>query len=123
MSIGSYLEPLILDAVFNNVSLAVTATYVKLHTGDPGEAGTANAAGETTRKAASWTSASGGSLSSDTTLTWSTVSTTELVSHISVWDASTSGNHLWNGPLVAAYQLNSGDTFVIPSGAITVAIT
>jgi hypothetical protein len=50
VSISNYAENAILDALFNNTSLAVAARYVKLHTGDPGEAGTANAAGETTRK-------------------------------------------------------------------------
>ena len=40
MTISDYLEPKILDAVFNNTSLAVAAVYVKLHLADPGEAGT-----------------------------------------------------------------------------------
>jgi hypothetical protein len=37
-----------------------------------------------------------------------------------VYDASTAGNHLWNGPLDLPYHINAGDTFVLPSG-VTVA--
>jgi hypothetical protein len=118
LTIGDYLETRILDAVFNNTSLAIAATYVKLHVGDPGETGTANPAGNTTRQAASWAAASGGTCATDAALTWTSVSTTEVYTHISVWDASTAGNHLWNGPLDVPYQVNAGDTFTMPIGVV-----
>ena len=60
MSYSNYLENAINDAVCNNTSLAVATVYVKLHIGDPGEAGTSNAAGETTRKAASFGASASG---------------------------------------------------------------
>ena len=53
MSISNFAESTIMDALFNNTSAAalqLTNRYVKLHTADPGEAGTTAAAGETTRK-------------------------------------------------------------------------
>lgn len=118
MSIGDYLEPRILDAVFNNTSLAIASTFIKLHTGDPGETGTANAAGETTRKAASWAAASGGTIATDTTLTWTSVSTIETYTYISVWDNVSAGNHLWNGALDVPYAVATGDSFVLPSGLV-----
>jgi hypothetical protein len=118
MTIGNYLETRILDAVFNNTSLAIAATWVKLHIGDPGEAGTANPAANTTRQSASWAAASAGTVATDAALTWASVSTTEVYSHISVWDASTGGNHLWNGPLDIPYQVSAGDTFTLPSGVV-----
>jgi hypothetical protein len=118
VTISDYLETRILDAVFNNASLAIAATYVQLHVGDPGEAGTANVAGNTTRQAASWATASAGTCATDAALTWTSVSTTEIYSHISVWDAATAGNHLWNGPLDVPYPINAGDTFTIPSGTV-----
>jgi hypothetical protein len=118
VSIGDYLETKILDAVFRNVSLAVAANYVKLHIGDPGEAGASNAAGNTTRQVASWAAASAGSIATNATLTWTSVSTTEVYSWVSVWDASTAGNHLWNGPLDAPYAVTAGDTFTIASGTM-----
>jgi hypothetical protein len=119
VTIGDYLEARILDAVFNNTSLAITATYVKLHIGDPGEAGTANPAANTTRQAASWAPASGGTIATDAALTWASVPAAETYTHVSVWDASTAGNHLWNGPLTVPYYVNVGDTFTIPSGVLT----
>jgi hypothetical protein len=119
VTIGNYLEARILDAVFNNTSLAVAATYVKLHVGDPGEAGTANPAANTTRQAASWAAASGGTIATDAALTWASVPAAETYTHVSVWDASTAGNHLWNGPLTVPYIVNATDTFTIPSGVLT----
>jgi hypothetical protein len=117
MTISDYAENRVLDAIFNNTSLAITNTYAKLHIGDPGETGTANAAAETTRKLASFTAAASGSVATDTDLTWSPVAATEVYSHISFWDASTSGYHLWNGPLTASFSVNAGDTFVIAAGS------
>jgi hypothetical protein len=43
-----------LDAFARNVSYANAAVWVKLHLGDPGAAGTTNAAAETTRKQATF---------------------------------------------------------------------
>jgi hypothetical protein len=118
MSIGNYLETKVLDAVFRNVSLAVAANYVKLHIGDPGENGTANAAGNTSRQAATWAAASGGTIATNATITWTSVSTGETYTHISIWDAATAGNHLWNGPLTAPYIVNAGDNFSLTSGTV-----
>jgi hypothetical protein len=119
VSYSDYLEDKINDAVCNNTALQVAQPYVKLHTGDPGENGTANAAGETTRKAASFANSSGGTATSDADLTWTSVSTAETITHISLWDASTAGNCLGSGALTASKTVAVGDTFVIPSGSLT----
>jgi hypothetical protein len=113
------LENAINDAVCNNTALQVAQSYVKLHTGDPGENGTANAAGETTRKAASFGASSAGTATSDADLTWTSYSTAETVSHVSMWDNLTAGNCLGSGALTASKTLAIGDTFVIPSGSLT----
>lgn len=122
MTISDYLEPKILDAVLNHTALDVTSVFVKLLTGDPGEAGTSNAATETTRKSASFAAASGGSCVTDADLTWSSVAGSETISHVSLWDASTAGNNLWNGPLGVAKAVVAGDTFQILSGQLTVSV-
>lgn len=122
MSISNYAEDKILDAVGNNVSFAVASVYVKLHTGDPGEAGTNNAAGETTRKLASFSAASGGSMVTDADLAWTSVSTAETYSHISLWDASSGGNCLWVGALTASKTVAVGDNFTIPAGSLTLSL-
>lgn len=122
MSVSDYAENKILDATLRNVSFAVAAVYVKLHIGDPGEAGTANAAGNTTRQAATFAAASGGVATSNADITWTNVSTTETYSYASLWDASTAGNCLWTGPLSAAKAVILGDTFSILSGNLTVTL-
>lgn len=122
MSISNYAENAILDAIGNNTSLAVAQCYTKLHTGDPGETGTSNAAGETTRKSTSFAAASGGSMATDADLTWTSVSTAETISHVSIWDASSNGNCLWTGALTASKTVAVGDTFQISSGSLTLSV-
>ena len=116
MSISNYAENKILDHVTGEASWTMpTTVYVKLHTGDPGETATSNAATETTRKAASWSAASSGSIATDATIEWTNVSTTETYTHWSLWDASTAGNALWTGALSASAAVTAGDTFQITS--------
>lgn len=118
MSISNYAENALLDTL-GNTSFAVATAYVKLHTGDPGEDCTANAATEATRKAVSWSAASGGSKASSATLTWTNVAATETYTHFSLWDASSAGNALWYGALSASAAVTAGDTFEITSLTLT----
>ena len=118
MSISNYGENALLDTL-GGTSFSVANTYLKLHTGDPGEDGTANAATEATRQAVTFGSASGGSLVSSATVTWTNVAATETVSHWSMWDASTGGNCLWYGALSGSASLQAGDTFQITSLTLT----
>lgn len=122
MTISNYAELKLLDALFNNTAFAVTQPYVKLHTGDPGEDCTANAAGETTRKALSCAAAASGQCVSDADLTWTNVSTSETITHLSVWDASSGGNALWSGALTVSKSVTAGDTFSVSAGFLTAAL-
>lgn len=122
MSISNYLEVELLDAVFNNDSFAVAAVYVKLHTGDPGEAGTSNAATETDRVQATFGAAASGAVANDADIEWTNVAANETISHISLWDNSTAGNCLWTGALTASKTLNAGDNFTIPTGDLDVTL-
>ena len=63
MSIANYLEDKLLHTL-RAQSFSVAGTYIKLHTGDPGENCTGNAAAVTTRVAVTWNASSGGSISS-----------------------------------------------------------
>ena len=118
MSITNYAENKLLDTL-RNQSFAVTTAYVKLHTGDPGEDATNNAATETTRKAVTWSAASGGSLASSATLEWTNVAATETYSHWSLWDNASAGNPLWKGALSSSAAVTAGDTFQITSLTLT----
>ena len=120
--ISSYLADQWLDALGNNDTFAVAAVYVKLHVGDPGAAGTANAATETTRKEASFSAASSGTLTSDAALTWTNIAGSQDATHFTAWDNISAGNFLFSGTITAnAYT--AGDTLTIASGSLTVSLT
>lgn len=122
MSITNYAEAKILDAVYNNISFAVAATYVKLHIGNPGEDATGSPAAHTTRVAASWGAAVGGLLTNDAPVLFTSMAANETISHISIWDAAAAGNPLWYGALSVARAVILGDSFNFASGAITVTL-
>lgn len=120
--LSSYLANSFLDALGNNTSFAVASVYVKLHVGDPGANGTANAATETTRKAASFGAASGGALTSDADITWTNIAGSEDATFFTAWDNATTGNFLFSGSITGnAYT--AGDTYVIPSGSLSASLT
>lgn len=120
--ISDYLANQWLDALGNNDTFAVAAVYVKLHVGDPGAAGTSNPATETTRKEASFSAASSGTLTSDSALTWTNIAGSQDATHFTAWDNVSAGNFLFSGTITAnAYT--AGDTFTIASGSLTVSLT
>lgn len=96
--------------------------WVKLHVGDPGSAGTSNAATETDRIQATFgTNASGGAISNTAALTWTSVAGTEDYTHFSAWDASTAGTFLFSGT-VTANAVTTNDDFTIPIGDLDVSL-
>lgn len=119
MSLSNYLENEWLKTLRGGASgtnfTAPSAVYVKLHTGDPGEDGTSNAAGNTTRQAATFAAPSSGSMAISADVTWTSVNTAETYSHVSLWDASSGGNCLGAGSLSASKTVAVGDTFTLPS--------
>jgi hypothetical protein len=113
-----------LDALCRSVAYSDPAAfYVKLHIGDPGAAGANNAAGETTRKQATFSAAGSGAITTSADLTWTNVSTAETYSHVSYWDASSAGTFLGSAALAASKTVAVGDTFTILAGDIDLAIT
>lgn len=119
-ALSDYAENELLDHLLRTGAFtAPTNTYVQLHTGAPGEAGTANVAATNTRNQLSWAAASSRSISTNTDETW-TSAASETISHISIWDASTSGNCIAVGALTAGVATGGiGNTFTISSGNIT----
>ena len=109
-----------LDALCRNVSYANSAVWIKLHVGDPGSAGTSNAATETTRKQATFGSAaSAGTIANTVALSWTNVAGTEDYTHFTAWTASTAGTFLFSGT-VTANAVGAGDDFSVAIGALTV---
>ena len=108
----------ILDAWGNGGSLTPPSNFwIKLHTADPGSAGTTAAATETTRKEVTWSAAAGGVLSNDAELSWTNVAGSEDYTHFSVWTASTGGTFLGSGT-VTADAVTAGNTFTIAIGGL-----
>lgn len=118
MSISNYAENKLLDTL-GGTAFSVANVYLQLHTGDAGEDGTNNLAGETSRQQVTFGSASSGSIVSTGTVTWTSLSTAETLSHWSAWDASTAGNCLWTGALSGSATVAIGDTFQITSLGLT----
>lgn len=102
----------------------VTTLFIQLHTGDPGSAGTTAVSSVTTRPALNFGAASAGSQSAVATLpSWATWAGTngEVVTHVSVWSASSAGTFYYSAALTASKTVNTGDTLNLNS--LTVAFT
>jgi hypothetical protein len=104
-------------------TFSTTNAWVKLHTADPGSAGaTAAAAGDTTRKQATRASASAGSKAmTGTAGPWTNVSTTETLSHISLWSLVSSGTFQGSAALTGSQAWVNTNTFTLTS--LSVAVT
>ena len=120
--ISAYLANAWMNALGNATAFSVTTPYIKLHVGDPGAAGTSNAATETTRKAVSFAAASNGALASDADVTWTNIAGSQDATHFTAWDNLSAGNFLFSGTITGnAYT--AGDTYTISSAGLTVSLT
>lgn len=103
-------------------ALAGAFTWVQLHTGAPGAAGTSNVATNSTRKQATFGTSTSNSLITTADLLWSSVSTTEAYTHATVWSASTSGNFGGSGA-VSSGSVTAGNDFKIAAGSLVASVT
>jgi hypothetical protein len=101
----------------------VTTLFVQLHTADPGAAGTTAVSSTTTRQAVNFAAASGGSQALTGTTAWTTWAGTngEVVTHISVWGASSAGTFYYSVALTASKTVNTGDTLTLTTLTVAVA--
>lgn len=110
-----------LEWLFNAsaTSTAPTNIWIQLHIGDPGASGTANVAGNATRKdlTAAMGTAASGAITNTAAVTWTTgeVDTSEDYTHWALFDASTAGTFLCSGTMTAN-AVTVGDEFTIPIG-------
>jgi len=104
-------------------TFATATCWLKLHTADPGSAGTtAAAAGDTTRKQATMASASGGSKAMTGSVgPWTNGGTSETLTHVSFWTASSAGTFNLSAALSSSQAWNNTNTFTITG--LTIAIT
>lgn len=121
---SNHLENELYDHVLRNATYtSPTNIYVSLHTADPTDAGTGTevSGGSYARTAVTMGAPTNGSGTNSAdvqfpqaTGDWGTVT------HIGIWDATTSGNMLFHTPLDASKNITTGDVFKIASGSLTV---
>jgi hypothetical protein len=92
--------------------------YAKLHTGDPGAAGTSNASAVTTRVQALFAAASAGSIANTGTNPSWTMTASETIAFVSFWDASTAGNFLWSAPCAVSKGVVNGDILTLTTNSL-----
>jgi hypothetical protein len=99
---------------------APAGTYVKLHTGDPGPAGLLLPSAVTTRSQATFSPAANALLTMNNVPAFS-MTATENISHISVWDTvgPTGGNFLFSGVLTSPQAVVNTNTFSLNSLSVS----
>jgi hypothetical protein len=116
----------ILDALCRSVAYTDPAGFfLKLHTADPGAAGTTAAASHTTRMAVTFSAAASGAITNSAAVTWTSMSAAETISHWSAWDTvgPSGGTFLFSDNLTTARTVAIGDTFEIPIGDLDIDVT
>lgn len=127
-NLSNYAENALMDWLMGGSTPSrPSARYVALHTADPTEAGNVGelSGNGYARQAATFDVAVAGvtqngdnpiSFGPCTTANWGTVT------HLSIWDAPSAGNCLWQGPLAASKTVNVGESLQIPLNGLTVAL-
>jgi hypothetical protein len=134
---SNFLENKLLDHTLRYGSAPYTGAstlYLALFNNTSGNAATNLEAGTLTdevttsssaysRKAVTFAAASSGSSASSATVTFDTATASwGSITHIAVMDASTSGNVLFYGAVTTAKTIDTGDTFQVSSGNLTIAL-
>ena len=123
---SNFLENALVNATLRNTTYTSPATvYVALFTTDPTDAasGTEVSGGSYARTSVTFAAPSNGASASSADCTFPTcTSTWGTVSHIGIFDASTSGNLLYHTPLDTSKTIETGDIFKIASASLTVTL-
>ena len=132
---SNYLENKVLDHVLTATGYtAPAARYLALFTNTSGSAAANLEAGTLTdeistsgtayaREEVTFAAASGGSSATNATVTFDTATANwGTITHVAVMDAETSGNVLFYGAVTTSKTIETGDTFQVSSGNLTVAL-
>jgi hypothetical protein len=123
-NLTDYAENKLLDHIFGKAAFTAPTAYLALFTAAPGEGGggTEVTGGSYARKqtaAGDWSSAASGAITNanalefvQATADWGTVT------HVGIFDAASSGNMLWHGPVTASKEINNGDIARFAAGEI-----
>jgi hypothetical protein len=132
---SNYLENKLLDHVLTATAYSQPSTrYLALFTNTSGSAAANLEAGTLTdevstsgsaygRKTITFAAASGGSSASNATVTFDAATADwGTITHVAVMDAETSGNVLFYGAVTTSKTIETGDTFQVSSGNLTISL-
>ena len=124
---SNYLETALVNATLRNTAYtSPAAVYAALFTTDPTDAGSGTevTGGSYARTAITFGSPSNGVTTNSADVTFPTCTVAwGTVTHMGIYDASTSGNLLYHTPLDASKTVDSGDIFKISSGNLSVTLS
>lgn len=127
-ALSDHAENLLLNFLMTTgTATRPTNWYLALYTAAPNDAGggTEVSGNGYSRQSVSWDTASGtGGTTSNSGAVTFTASGGNFgnVTHIGIFDASTSGNLLWHGAMAASKQVNAGDSIQFATGSIDLTI-
>jgi hypothetical protein len=125
MSFSNYLETEILDHVFGGNAYSAPATiYLGLFTSNPDEdgSGTEISGSGYARKSVAFT-VSGNTASNSAAVEFDTATGSwGTITHVGIFDASTSGNLMAYAALTASKAIETGDVFRVPSGDLDITL-
>ena len=127
---SDYLENEVLDHILGKGAKNYTPAselYLGLWTADDGlEAGTITSevsGGSYARETIAFNNASGGSADNSATVTFTTATANwGTITHVAIMDASTGGNVLFHGAVTTSKTIESGDTFQVSAGNLTISL-
>ena len=124
---SNYLENALINATLRNTAYtSPSAVYVALFTSDPTDAGSGTevSGGSYARKQATFSAPSNGVTSNSADITFDQATANwGTVSHIGIFDASSSGNLLYHTPLTSSKTIETGDIFKIATSSLVVTLT
>jgi hypothetical protein len=110
------------DAILDGTAMPATL-WIKMHTGNPGGAGTANASADTRRRSFTRAAASGGVAIGEGSIEWLAWTADETLNHATLWDAESGGNPWWVGELVTPQAILTGQRLAIDVNDLTLTMT
>lgn len=127
---SDYLENKVLDHVLTATAYTQPGTrYLALFTANTGlETNSPSAEVSTSgtayaRQTVTFASASSGQSATNATVTFDTATANfGTITHVAVMDAQTSGNVLFHGAVTTSKTIETGDTFQVTSGNLTVSL-
>ncbi len=127
---SNYLENKILDHVLTASAFTQPSRYIALFTQSPGESGSFTYEISTSgtayaRQAVTFAAAASGSSATNATVTFPTATANwGTITHVAVVDGDTegAGNVLFYGAVTTSKTIETGDTFQISSGNLTISL-